>query len=142
MFTNGRSTYYIRTEDEKRQTTWLHVFGIDALPVLHDTPRAQAMQVAGRGSAELLAYDLALSELSAAQRARFAGYLSRKYGRNYAATRAELETAVSWPIPASSDICIVEPAEQGAYPAPLAPSFIDQLRLLWPRKQLFPRLGW
>ena len=109
MFTNGRSIHLISTTDEKRQTIWLHVFGADTLPIVGHKPRWQVMQ--GRG-VEVLAYDLALSELSDAQRQRFAGYLSRKYGRNYQVTLTELETAVSWPIKASFDIQVLEPAEQ------------------------------
>lgn len=109
MFTNGRSIYLIQTTDERRQTIWQHVFGTDALPVLAAKPRWQEQQ--GRGF-PVLAFDLALSELSDAQRARFAGYLCRKYRKDYTATLNELETAVSWPIPAGTDIIVLEPAEQ------------------------------
>jgi len=109
MFTNGRSIHLIQTTDERRQTIWQHVFGIDALPVMAAKPRWQAMQ--GRGF-DVLAFDLALSELSGAQRTRFAGYLSRKYRMDYAVVLNELETAVSWPIPAGTDIVVLEPAEQ------------------------------
>ncbi len=111
MFTNGRSIHLITTSDEKRQAIWLHVFGTDTLPVLASKPRWQAMQ--GRGF-DVLAFDLALSELSTAQRQRFAGHLSRKYGRNYQATLIELETVVSWPIPAGMDVVVLEPAEQAS----------------------------
>lgn len=110
MFTNGRSIHPIQTTDEKRQAIWLHVFGTDTLPVLAAKPRWQAMQ--GRGF-DVLAFDLALGELSDAQRQRFAGYLSRKYRMDYTATLAELETAVSWPVPAHN-IVVFEPAEQAS----------------------------
>lgn len=110
MFTNGRSIHLIQTTDERRQTIWQHVFGTDTLPVLASKPRWQAMQ--GRG-VDVLAFDLALGELSGPQRQRFAGYLSRKYRMDYTATLAELETAVSWPIPAGN-IVVLEPAEQSS----------------------------
>ena len=109
MFTNGRSIYLIATSDEKRQAIWQHVFGTGTLPVLAAKPRWQAMQ--GR-EFDVLAFDLALSELSGPQRQRFAGYLSRKYQMDYALVLNELETAVSWPIPAGTDIVVLEPAEQ------------------------------
>jgi hypothetical protein len=99
----------IQTSDEKRRSIWLHVFGADTLPVLAAKPRWQAMQ--GRGH-DVLAYDLALSELSEAQRQRFAGHLSQKYGMDYTAALNELGTAVSWPIKASIDVMVVEPAVQ------------------------------
>jgi hypothetical protein len=136
MFTNGRSTspagHLIQTTDEKRQATWLHVFGTDTLPVLAATPRWQEQQ--GRAF-PVLAYDLALGQLSDAQRARFAGYLSKKYRMDYTAVLNELETAVSWPIKASFDIQVLEPAEEQA---PLA------FLLRWPgnRKRPLPRLVW
>ena len=109
MFTNGRSIYLISTSDEKRQAIWQHVFGMAELPVLAAKPRFQEQQ--GRAF-PVLAYDLALCELSDAQLARFAGHLHRKYRLNYQATLAELQTAVSWPIPAGTDIQVLEPAEQ------------------------------
>ena len=136
MFTNGRSIHLIQTTDERRQTIWQHVFGIDALPVMAAKPRWQAMQ--GRAF-DTLAYDLAVSELTAAQRQRFAGYLSRKYGRNYQATLIELETAVSWPIKASFDIQVLEPAEQAS---PLVSLFGNvATRLLRQRAPLWRRLA-
>lgn len=109
MFTNGRSTYLIQTTDERRQAIWLHVFGTDTLPVLAAKPRFQEQQ--GRAF-PVLAYDLALCELSDAQLARFAGHLHRKYRMDYTTTLNELQTAVSWPIPAGMDIVVLEPAEQ------------------------------
>jgi len=113
MFTNGRSTSapgaFIRTSDKRRQNVWLHVFGTDTLPVLASKPRWQAIQ--GK-TFDMLAYDLAMGELTPAQRARFAGYLSRKYRMEYAAILAELETAVSWPIKSTFDVKVVEPAEE------------------------------
>lgn len=139
MFTNGRSIHLIQTTDERRQAIWQHVFGTDALPVLAAKPRWQAMQ--GRGF-DVLAFDLALSELSTAQRQRFAGYLCRKYRMDYTAALAELETAVSWPVPAGSDIVVLEPAEQ-ASPLALLLSDWDRVtgRLLRERRGLWQRLA-
>lgn len=132
MFTNSRSIHLITTSDEKRQAIWLHLFGTDALPVLAAKPRWQEQG----GAFPVLAYDLALSELTDPQRTRFAGYLSRKYRMDYTATLTELETAVSWPIPAGIDIQVMEPAEQTT---PLASL------LFGARKQQFapvPSLAW
>lgn len=138
MFTNGRSNprALIQTSDETRRNVWLHIFGTDVLPVLHARPRWQAMQ--GRGF-DVLAYDLALGELSDAQRQRFAGYLSRKYRTSYEMTLSELEAAVSWPIPAAN-VMVVEPAEQAPPLASLlsgfeqaAASLLRERRGLWAR---------
>jgi len=143
MFTNGRSTRapgaHIQTTDEKRQAIWSHVFGTDTLPVLAAKPRWQAMQ--GRGF-DVLAFDLALSELSVAQRTRFAGYLSRKYRMDYVAALNELETAVSWPIPAGADIVVLEPAEQ-ASPLALLLSDWDRVtdQILREHRSLWRRLA-
>lgn len=146
MFTNGRSTSApgaapgarIQTSDETRRNIWLHVFGTDTLPVLAATPRWQAMQ--GRGF-DVLAFDLALSKLSDAQRQRFAGYLSRKYRTDYQAVLVELETAVSWPISAI-DVNVVEPAEQAPPLASLLSGFEQAAaRLLRERRGLWARLA-
>ena len=132
MLTNGRSTSapgaFIRTSDKRRQNVWLHVFGTDTLPVLASKPRWQAMQ--GK-TFDMLAYDLALGQLSASRLARFAGYLSRKYRMDYQATLMELETAVSWPIRAGADIEVVEPAEQSA---PLASLLFGLVRIATEQK--------
>ena len=112
MTTNGRSAtpHHITTSDETRRARWLHLFGADHLPVYAAKPRWQPGQQGG--GFDVLAYDLALGELSDAQRQRFAGYLSRKHRVDYMATLTELETAVSWPIKASTDVMVVEPAAQ------------------------------
>lgn len=91
--------------------------------MLAAAPRLQAMQ--GR-EVEVLAYDLALSRLTEAQRQRFAGYLSRKYRMDYAAALVELQTAISWPIEASIDVSVVEPAAE----RPLA-SLLEVWRERW-----------
>jgi hypothetical protein len=139
MFTNGRSIHLIQTTDEKRQATWLHVFGTDTLPVLAATPRWQEQQ--GRAFS-VLAFDLALGELSEPQRQRFAGYLSKKYRMDYAAVLNELETAVSWPIKASFDIQVLEPAGEQMPLASLLPGWnrITE-RLLRERGALWRRLA-
>lgn len=121
MNTNGRSTApqaHISTSDERRRQLWQHLFGTDTLPVCSAEPRWQ--ELPGRAF-PVLAYDLALRDLSQAQRNRFAGYVARKYGRAYEDTLAEMETAVSFPIKADN-VYVVEPAEQNT---PLALPFLD-----------------
>ena len=132
MFTNGRSEplFHITTSDDKRRQIWLHLFATDTLPVIGPKPRWQEQQ-GGAG----LAFDLALGNLSQMQRARFAGYLSRKYRVDYPTTLSELETAVSWPIPAGIDIQVLEPAEQSF---PLAPLLQRLGRNRVPRPSLCP----
>jgi hypothetical protein len=111
MSTNGRSNApqaHITTSDEKRRERWLYLFGRDTLPVLAAEPRWEEQG----GAFPVLVYDLALSQLTDAQIARFAGYLSRKYRTDYAHKLAELNGRVSYPIKASIDIQVLEPAEQ------------------------------
>lgn len=138
MSTNGRSITFIQTSDEKRRQTWLHIFGSESLPVIGEHPRWQEQQ--GRAF-PVLAYDLALSELSEAQRQRFAGYLSRKYRTDYQAMLIELETAVSWPIKASFDIRVVEPAEQMPLASLLSGWERTTAYLLRERRGLWARLA-
>ncbi len=139
MTMNGRHTsptnhngHFITTSNEKRRGRWLHLFGRDTLPVLHDEPRWAEQG----GAFPVLVYDLMLSQLTEAQIARFAGYLSRKYRTDYTDKLAELNGRVSYPIKATFDIQVVEPAEQ----MPLASSFLERAhekwfnwRLKWPR---------
>ena len=138
MNTNGRSTpngHFITTSDEKRRARWLHLFGRDTLPVLHDEPRWEEQG----GAFPVLVYDLALSQLTEAQIARFAGYLSRKYRTEYSDKLAELNGRVSYPVKASYDIQVVEPAEQTPSPASLFGDVVG--RLLRRRVPLWRRLA-
>lgn len=141
MLTNGRSTsangaHQITTRDERRAALWDHVFGTAILPVLHDAPRWQAVQ--GRGY-DVLAYDLDTSCLSAHQRARFASHLARVGRRPYLECVAEVNSGRTYPIKASYDIQVLEPAEQTP---PLASLFNEAAsRLLQRRAPLWRRLA-
>lgn len=138
MNTNGRSTLYeVTTTSERRAALWEHIFGTDVLPVLHHAPR---WQVQGRG-VEVRAYDLDTSRLTAWQRARFASHLARIERRPYLETIAEVNSGQTYPIKASIDIEILEPAEQASH-APLASLFGGvAARLLRQRAPLWRRLA-
>lgn len=147
MNTNGRSNsansaHLITTTSQRRAALWDHIFSTDRLPVLHDAPRWQEQQ--GRAFS-VLAYDLDTSRLTSMQRARFASHLARVERRPYLECVAEVNSGRTYPIKASFDIQIVEPAEQTIpMSVPLASSFLEQLRTIGGRLRQRPRLrpGW
>ena len=111
---------------------WDRVFGTDHLPVMHPAPRWQVVQ--GRAF-EVLAYDLDTSRLTEWQRIRFADHLARLSKRPFAAALREINSGALYPIRASFDIQVVEPAEQAS---PLA----SLLRGLVGWKRPYVGLGW
>ena len=111
MFTNGRSKNqnFITTSNQRRAAVWEKIFGTDILPVLCHAPRWQVIQ----GQAfEVRAYDLNIARLSDMQQARFASHLARVSGRPYTNVIQELSSGTTYPIKASADIRVLEPAEQ------------------------------
>ena len=135
MSTNGRSIHrhLVTTSDPRRAALWDRIFGCEALPVKHHTPRWQERE---SGVGQELAYDLDTARLTPMQRARFASHLARIERRSYAATSAEVNGGRPFPIKASRDIQVTEPAEQ----MPSLASFLQQLGRNVPRP-LF-RFGW
>ena len=89
MSTNGRSIHrhLVTTSDPRRAALWDRIFGCEALPVKHHTPRWQERE---SGVGQVLAYDLDTARLTPMQRARFASHLARIERRSYAATNADV----------------------------------------------------
>lgn len=109
---------FVTTSDTQRAALWLSLFGAEYLPIMAPRPRLQEHPGV---DFPILAYDLDLGRLSAPQRQRFAGHLSRRYGIEYTAVLARVETAVSWPIKAGPDIQVMQPEVDDPAPAVFAP---------------------
>lgn len=106
MCANG--THYITTNSQRRAALWDQIFGTYELPVMHPTPREQERQ----GRAAELCYDLDTSRLTTMQQVRFASHLARVEKRPYAEALADVVSGRPFPITASSDVMVIEPAGQ------------------------------
>ena len=101
---------WIITTNPHRQRVWQRLFGQDRLPVRTAVPRWQHLP--GR-SDSVLAYDLDLARLHAAQVERLAGYVARRAGWPYQTALAEIRRG--WPIEAAG--CrLAEEAETAVSP--------------------------
>ena len=117
MHTNGRSTYHIQTKDKARARKWQRLFGVDTLPVLSNRARWQPLNN-GRMT---YAFDLALSQLSQAQRDAFSGYIARRTKRPYDQVKREMDTSTSWPLTAAGCRVVVIESDEEATAAPQLP---------------------
>lgn len=121
MYTNGRSIYHLQTRDKTRAQKWQRLFGLDALPVLSNRARWQPLNN-GRMT---YAFDLALSELSQAQRNAFSGYIARRTKRPYDQVKREMDTSTSWPLAANGCRVVVIESEEEATAAPQLPPLLS-----------------
>jgi len=97
---NGQ--HFIKTTDGKQAKLWDDWFGTDSLPVLAPNPREQA-----RRGGVIEVYDIALMQLSEAQRNHFFAHVARDTRSDYETVKRELENSLHRSYPISADSCIV-----------------------------------
>jgi hypothetical protein len=103
--------YLVTTTSQKRQCHWLHLFGLDELPIRQAVPAVKSHPYK---PTPILAYTLDVVALHPMARSRFAHYVARRYGLTYDEAFVEI---IGWLIEATADCRVmVDLSKEGERP--------------------------